>query len=394
MRSAWLLPALVLVAGCATFELAGSSPGTPSPPPPSPSPTPPWTPLPPPDTGTGADGPVKITGATTINVCRPLTQGSGSLVTLSDPSPFRPNDRVLLWQVTDGLTSGPIGDPGRAGIWEIATVSLVGGASLILAGPLSTLYASVGSTTRAQVCTVPQYGDVKLDSEVYSSAWDGQSGGVVAFFASGTVLATNANLQIVNADGAGFGGGAPSGLGPSCNVTASVTSSSGGGGKGGNLAGGSGWGSGALRNGGGGGDGCGSGGGGGGNAGAGGQGGPQESANTTGAGQGGEQVQSTYPRLLMGGGGGGGQWFNGNGPGSIQGGNGGGVVFVRARRWRGTGYVSANGGLGGSDGFHLGCSGGSPCNGSGGGGAGGTMVLIVDTAAAFSGTLQVSGGSG
>src|SRR5205823_12997778 len=85
----------------------------------------------------------------------------------------------------------------------------------------------------AQVCRVPQFTDVTVSGgSLRPVAWNGTSGGVIAFFANGTVTLSAANSPI-NAGGTGFrGGSAHSALNPNQNVTALNTSVDDGGSKG------------------------------------------------------------------------------------------------------------------------------------------------------------------
>lgn len=82
---------------------------------------------------------------------------------------------------------------------------------------------------------------------------------------------------------------------------------------------------------------------------------------------------------------------SGGGSGSINfgasggGGGGGGVIGIYARKFTGTGSISANGGMG-ANGF--------TGDAGGGGGGGGGLIFIVTGEDTFSGSIQVNGGTG
>jgi hypothetical protein len=222
---------------------------------------------------------------------------------------------------------------------------------------------------------------------VVAAPWDGTTGGIVAFFARGTITDDGA----IAADASGFRGGAfvasPS-LATGCTGLDQATPQAGAKGEG--IAVGAPGGRGDVANGGGGADCSRSGGAGGGNGGQGGGGGASESADGSRAvgGIGGAPlVFSALTRLTFGGGGGAGQGSSGDGaPGSA----GGGVVFLRGVTLAGAGTVSARGGSYVDATGHALRAG---VDGAGGGGAGGTIALRFVGAIACA-ALDVGGGDG
>jgi hypothetical protein len=190
MRNRWkLLLALVL---CATSALAE------------------------PDTfrlGTGRDGALTVTEPGTVinrhvQVTGPLAPGDTVLLVASTEA-FAVGDLVMVLQTTGLVPEPPRGAPGPinladdpVGRWELARVESIGKEELWLTAPLIHSYA--GMVT--QVIRVPEYPDVTVrrGASLIAVRWDGSTGGVLTFLASGTIH-NDGELQ---ASGAGFRGGA------------------------------------------------------------------------------------------------------------------------------------------------------------------------------------------
>jgi hypothetical protein len=298
---------------------------------------------------------------------------------------------ILVWQVA-GLPSATSGDAtpialtDQVGRYEFARVQSVADAELTLSQPLSNMSAYAAAAS--QVIFVPEFTNVTVAKDasiVPQQAWDGRKGGVVAFLATGTV----SNDGDVNADGAGFRGGAPS---PDLqqygctdldmDLPNSATGQKGEspvgllakGGRG-NVASGGGaaicWNSGA---------------GGGGHRAVGGHGGTTWSGDGTRPmwGLGGASIQYAPETFLtFGGGGGGGQGDNSS---QTAGGAGGGVVLVRAHAVSGSGRFGARGAT------PVPKFGGGSADGGGGGGAGGSV--LIRAANLGCGSIDVRGGDG
>jgi len=332
------------------------------------------------DLGNGQHGSLRVSRMNTvINTATALTaavaEGSKTLP-IEDETGFSEGELVLVLQVyADGTAPEP-GTPGpidlnasNAGYWELARLESVGPGKLSLTAPLVSSFSAPGS----QVVRVPEYTGVHVlnSSSIVAPPWDGSSGGVLAFLATGAVL----NQGEISADAAGFRGGRFAPVNPQLTgcTEPNQSQATGGAQKGEGIfsqaIGAPTHGYAALANGAGGGNCDDGGGGGGGHGGAGGQGG--YSTSTDGSrdvgGRGGLALRySPTTRLMFGGGGGAGQGA-GAGQGS-SGGVGGGIVYIRARDLQGNqGTITANGESAVSSGN----------DGSGGGGAGGHVTIRV-----------------
>lgn len=342
--------------------------------------------------GDSHDGALNVPSAgVVVNACAPLLTGSNGSVTLGTvPPQIKSGTVILAWQVQYDFATvadqADIDDPGLAGQWELTRVQSVAGNTLSVYPALGGAYLSSGSLG-AQACNVPEYTDVTIGvtRSITGIPWTGGAGGIVAFFASGTLTLGGG----ISADALGFRGGAPSAMSTTTNFVQddSVTNTDAGGkaegldGRGfGRFARGN------CSNGGGGGNAARAGGGGGGNGGKGGRGGLEKTGDgdtPESRGLPGARVVVGGERLLPGGGGGGGHRSTSSLP---RGGNGGGVVLIFARAITGFGRISADG----EDGWPT-----VPvADGAGGGGAGGTIDLRFDDGDAFIGDVFARGGNG
>jgi len=316
--------------------------------------------------GTGQDGDLNVSsGTVTINTGRSFAQGSSGQSTLTiDPGvQFASGNRVIVHQ-----TTGP-----GAGAWEENLVKQKEGAQLQLEKPLKNSYVTSGNT-RAQVVLMPQYKNVTVSGGTLTApAWDGTTGGILAFSATGKVDVQGGSISMTSRGfrGAGHGctyrcqnglsGESPSG--PSGTGTApSANGIAGGGGQAGQD--------------------CAAGGGGGygtqGGTGTDGSKGACHQGNHLG-GQGGAASgdADTSESIFLGGAGGeGGGDEDGGYPG--KGGNGGGIVVFKAPTVAiGGGYVTTDGEPGAHG--YQGCGSGGGMGG-GGGGAGGGVYIASDSA--------------
>lgn len=261
---------------------------------------------------------------------------------------------------------------------------------------------------RFQVVRVPRFANLKLASDLVTTAWNDQVGGILALDVSDTL---DFNGYGILASEKGFRGGyqpvRPSGNNNAVYSTPDNNLSSG---KGEGICGtpryvwngvnevdyglnwvgypGGVYGRGAPGNAGGGGNIHNAGGGGGGNGGAGGVGGYATSGSfSETGGRPGVGLPLFYNRLFLGGGGGGGDANNATS--GVKGGSGGGLVLLKTRVIAGTGFVRSNGGQGQPGGL------GAAPDGSGGGGAGGTIVVLAQNQApGLSLLLEAKGGNG
>ena len=339
------------------------------------------------DFGTGADGPLSVHGtAYTDSVRTPLrglnVEGQ-AFVRVVEATGFAAGDEVLLVTIVDGARAAS-----RAGQWETKRVTSVSldTHTLYFATGLGHRYEAVDGKAH-QALRVPQHTDVTVPTGAVltAHAWDGATGGVVAFRATGTVRVLAGGR--IHADGIGYRGGPKvanghegdgfAGEGLFGTGSQGIAANGNGGGGGGHE-----W--------------CHSGnsGGGGSNATPGAAGvwnPPGYSCGCGGrphcrdGGAPGEVVgEETLARLFMGGGGGSGGHDGDNPDNGGTGGDGGGVLFVAARRVQAAGTVSARGG--GAPNDPTGETGG------GGGGAGGSVYLVGRAVEVVE--VDVAGGSG
>ena len=329
--------------------------------------------------GTGIDVALAVANGQTVTLNQTRSPGAGTAgaptLNVASSMGFAANQLVLVHQ-TQGAT---------AGTWELAIVMGVVNNALTLARPLKNSYLN-GGADHAQVIVVPQFTDVNVNAGgvVTAPAWDGSTGGILAFEASGTTTIDGA----VTMTGLGFRG---TGHGCTYRCAQGISGESAAGPGSGNWA----------QNGSGGGGGqqgqdCGMGGGG--SYGTQGSNGPDGGCGMCSpcphhGGVGGDVAgdPDLGRALLFGGAGGeGGGDEDGSYPGA--GGNGGGIILMHAAKVVVTGSVSSLGraGAGGVQGQ---CGAGAGMGG-GGGGAGGAIRLLSNDATLGANLVTSSGGAG
>ncbi|MBK9733040.1 MAG: gliding motility-associated C-terminal domain-containing protein [Chitinophagaceae bacterium] len=118
-------------------------------------------------------------------------------------------DKVMLIQMTgaeinqtDAATYGTITSYQDAGNYELLTVANVNNNIITFQETMLRNYDIFNG--KVQMISVPQYVDADVVSDITAPAWNGKTGGVIAFQASGTVT-MNANID---ASGKGLRGGA------------------------------------------------------------------------------------------------------------------------------------------------------------------------------------------
>lgn len=323
-------------------------------------------------------------------VTAPVAVGATTL-TVASSMGFATGDLVMIWQPT-GLTPVPAAGGATSvdltgtpvGRWELVRLTAVGATSLTLSAPM--LYAY--TTNLTQVVRVPEYTTVTINAgrSLTATAWNGSTGGILAFLANGTF--TNNGVPGLTVSGKGFRGGqvvndntgstnaigldeaapagaqkgegiVPSRYGPANTGWGRVANAPGGGVA--YLAGG----------------------GGGGNAGQGGQGGYSADGARSVGGQGGAALlRPDIQRLLLGGGGGAAHMANSTAGAA---GAGGGIIFVRCNSLTGSGSMQANGAAAANT---------AGTDAASGGGAGGTLYLRVAGSATFGSVTAVGGNGG
>lgn len=312
--------------------------------------------------GDSSTGNLTISADTTEAPIDSACTGTISTPTLSATNASFVAGQIVLIHQTQG--SG-------AGTAQRNTILSYTAGTITLVNNLNATYAA-----GAQVRVMPQYASVTINSgKTYTAkAWNGTTGGILAFLASGTVSIGGA----INATGVGFRGAAQvsganvGGLqGEGTAGVAGTTSTS----ANGNAGGGGGIGSGL--------DG-GAGGGGGGNATTGTSGNPgqQATGGTTGAASG----TTDLTTMTFGGAGGSGSTGRNHTNIGYAGGNGGGIIYITGATITVTGSISASGTAGTNDTTSAG--------GGGGGGAGGSILLKAQTATLGTTIINASAGTG
>ncbi len=287
--------------------------------------------------GTGNDGDITINTTTTFNVPRSALVSTASVgqttVNLVSSSGLSAGDEVVIIQIQGTGT----------GNYELGRILSVAGSTLTLEAALQHTYTQGGSS-KAQLVRVPNYDNVTVtgSGRWEAPAWNGSTGGIITFRASGEVTIDGTVIASQKGFRGGSGGTDDSNTqGEGYPGTGSHTSN-------------------ANGNGGGGGHAAPGGGGGYGTAGA-------ASVGTGGSAQGGNTAgDAELTQLFFGGGGGGG---GSNGCGGTGGGYGGGIILMYAKALTVNSRLDSRGGQGGD-----------ACERAGGGGAGGAIKLIVKDA--------------
>lgn len=326
-----------------------------------------------------------------INIYKSVNNIAGNVITVSSSVGLNIGDKVLIIQmkgasvdVTNTAAFGNITAYNNCGNYEFGIITAINGNNVTLQFPLCHQYTIAD---KVQLVNVPQYTNPVVTATLTCAAWNGTSGGILIFEASGT-LTLNADIDV---SGNGFRGGQTCLAGFGCsnqNFFLNFTPFCNSGQKGEGIAewvAGQDGGMGKLANGGGGGNPGNSGGGGGGNFGSGGLGGFEYSGcGATGVqGRGGALLNFVPGKLFMGGGGGGG--FSDNSQSVTAGTNGGGMIYIKANAIAGNNFYirsnSPNQTLVAND------------ESAGGGGAGGTIVLNVTNYTSNT-NVEANGGKG
>ena len=164
--------------------------------------------------GDGHRGPLNLSsGSANINVYTVIkadrAPGDTVLPISNNAILFATGDLVMVYQATGYTPVVNSGDQGvldlsssPVGRWEFGRIASVGSTSLTLTAPLIYAYPA----NLSQVIQVPEYTSVTVaaGASINAKAWDGSSGGVVAFLATGSVV----NNGDITANNAGFRGGA------------------------------------------------------------------------------------------------------------------------------------------------------------------------------------------
>ena len=317
-----------------------------------------------------------------INTYSNVSAISGDTITVVSSSAFSVGDKLLIIQMqgatineTNTSNFGDITNMNGAGNYEFNTICEIPSSTEIIVNEIQQTYNPTGMV---QVVYVPVYNDAIITASLTAAAWNGLTGGILAFECLGTLTMNNG----IDLEGVGFRGGSITNSNYSCSWLVNEADyhynifTGQGAMKGEGVAlyiNGKTGGRGAQANGGGGGNDHNSGGGGGANGSFGGLGGERIKAGTfncqgLATGEGGKlnTYSNAINKVFLGGGGGAGHENNSNT--GTAGANGGGIVFISANTINGNGNaINTNGAL----------VSGNSGDGAGGGGAGGSVLLNV-----------------
>ncbi|MFO0563478.1 MAG: hypothetical protein U0269_35975 [Polyangiales bacterium] len=337
--------------------------------------------------GSGATGPLNVTGTVTVNANAASVNASAgsSMGTISNVVGMIAAGRQVLLHQTQGAA-------GSVGQYEYARVQSVVGSMVAFDRALANSYTTGGSS-RAQIVVVEEYTALTMaaGSTLTAPAWNGTTGGLLALDIQGAV--TIPATATITMNGRGFRGAShgcfyrcqtgvqgESSQGAGSATTASNGAGGGGGslGQDGSCGGGGGYGAGGATG------AAGSG------AGGCGPGTTSQPGGVGGAGAGSADLRTAF--FFGGAGGEGGGDEDGAFPGA--GGNGGGAIFLRASSVASfAGTITANGNTGANG--DQGSCGGVGCGmGGGGGGAGGTIRLVFGSAVNIGASLVTATGGG
>lgn len=149
--------------------------------------------------GSGADGALTISADTTETVIDSGCTGTATQSTLSATNAgFTPGQIIWIHKTRGNTTT-------TAGTWEINKIASYAAGTINLLYPLQNSYQDSGAD-QSQVRVLLQYTDATINSgkTLTAKAWDGNTGGIIGLFASGTVTVTGN----ISASSKGFVGGA------------------------------------------------------------------------------------------------------------------------------------------------------------------------------------------
>jgi len=355
-----------------------------------------------PSFGDGSDGSIIINSSKNLNTDDISTADGDSTadgfvsavsdidnndVTVANASGFSPGDKVLLINM-----QGSSSEYANVGAYEFLEIDSINSNEITFTSDVQNTYGeNNNSDLSGQLIVlqrVPEYTDVTIQSNgtLTSSAWNGGTYGVLAFYVSGTLDVQSGGE--IDLEGLGYrgglGGGHNSGgkrgegnrYGYGSETTSNLGNAAGGGEGQAEMY----WLSYPPET-----DYTSAGGGGGGYAASGSDGGRYCCGDV---GQGGSAVgDSPLTKIFMGGGGGGGGSDEQTGESGESGGKGGGIIIIYAN----TLTVSGNIYAGGQDGNEVTYCGD---DGDGGGGAGGSILIVSSTATLGSSKIIGTGGSG
>lgn len=151
--------------------------------------------------GDGGDGSKTVSSSETYDGARAGVSGSltpgGFGLPVDAASSFADGDLVMIHQSRGS----------NAGVWELNKIASGGGTTnLVLTYPILNYYVDDGGSNQAQVMEGKEYSSLSINgSQVWSApAWDGNTGGILFAFCSGTITITGTT----SGNALGFRGGA------------------------------------------------------------------------------------------------------------------------------------------------------------------------------------------
>ena len=159
--------------------------------------------------GSGADGDQTFSADTNLTtrgdiVATTVSAISGADVTVGDATGLAAGDELLIWNA-----HGSDSAHAAVGTYEFVEISSISGAVITLTASVSETFGESSNSDLSDQTIVaqrvPQYGDVTVSAALTVDDWDGVTGGVLAFRATGTV-SVDSNGSI-SADGTGYAGG-------------------------------------------------------------------------------------------------------------------------------------------------------------------------------------------
>ena len=153
--------------------------------------------------GNGSDGALNIGSfdEQSIGLATSVISAGGNIIEVVDASFLGSGDEVLIITMIDSNLNL---DENTAGTFETKIIESKNENTLILTEPLENSYATDDDQVH-QVVDVPNYTDVTVDGTLSAHAWDGATGGILFFRATGTVT-VNGNID---ASEKGYRGGFP-----------------------------------------------------------------------------------------------------------------------------------------------------------------------------------------
>ena len=125
-------------------------------------------------------------------------------------SQFHIGDKIMIIQMKgasliegNNINNGKIDDYNNAGNWEINEIKSLNSSTNFIISLKYEIERSYNVSGFVQIVSIPQYTDVNIVNTLTCQSWDGTTGGVLVFNASGTVT-LNANIDVSEK---GFRGG-------------------------------------------------------------------------------------------------------------------------------------------------------------------------------------------